>query len=200
MRNFWEQRYSEPGFAYGTEPNAFLASQSQHLRPGAKALVVGDGEGRNGVWLAQQGLRVTSVDYAQAGLDKARALAAERGVSLDTRLADLTQWDWPRGAYDVVVAIYVHFAPELRPQAHTAMLQALKPGGVLILEAFHKDQMGYDSGGPPRRDMLYTADLLRQDFAEGQFALLEETVTRLDEGRYHVGEGAVVRAVVHRSD
>lgn len=196
--DFWNARYAEPGYAYGTEPNAFLVSMKQYLRPGMQALAVADGEGRNGVWLAQQGLDVLSVDASEVGLDKARALAADRGVKIRTVRADLTSWQWPEQKFDVVVAIYVHFPPEVRARMHRRMFEALRPGGVLIVEAFTPAQLGNKSGGPPVAEMLYTADMLKTDFAGGETLLLEECNAELAEGQYHRGPAAVVRLVLRR--
>jgi 2-polyprenyl-3-methyl-5-hydroxy-6-metoxy-1,4-benzoquinol methylase len=196
--DFWNSRYAEPGYAYGTEPNAFLASQKQYLKPGMQALAVADGEGRNGVWLAQQGLRVLSVDASAVGLAKARELAVDRGVTLQTRQVDLTTWSWPEQAYDVIAAIYIHFPPAVRATMHRAMFNSLKPGGVLILEAFTPEQLKYKSGGPPVAEMLYTADMLRIDFAGGEILHIEECITELAEGQYHRGPAAVVRLVLRR--
>ena len=197
-REFWDSRYGEPGYAYGTEPNAFLRDQSGRLAPGSRVLVVGDGEGRNGVWLATRGHEVLSVDASAVGLAKARRLAAERGVVLQTEEAELSTWRWPVAAFDAVVSIYLHFRPDIRARMHAAMLAALKPGGLLILEAFTPDQLKYSSGGPRDREMLYTSDLLRQDMSAGEILQLEERVTELDEGKYHRGPAAIVRLVVRR--
>lgn len=198
MKEFWEARYAEEGLAYGVEPNEFLVLQRQYFKPGMKVLVVGDGEGRNGVWLARQGLDVTTVDYAQAGINKAKALATQHNVSLQTLCQDLTEWRWPHAAFDAVVSIYLHFPSAIRPRMHAAMLAALKPGGVLILEAFNKGQLKYRSGGPPGADALFSAELLAKDFSGADIDLLEECVVDLNEGNYHVGPGAVVRLVLHR--
>ncbi|OGI38953.1 MAG: SAM-dependent methyltransferase, partial [Candidatus Muproteobacteria bacterium RBG_16_62_13] len=179
-REFWDSRYGEPGYAYGTEPNAFLRDQSGRLAPGSRVLVVGDGEGRNGVWLATRGHEVLSVDASAVGLAKARRLAAERGVVLQTEEAELSTWRWPVAAFDAVVSIYLHFRPDIRARMHAAMLAALKPAGLLILEAFTPDQLKYSSGGPRDREMLYTSDLLRQDMSAGEILQLEERVTELD--------------------
>jgi cyclopropane fatty-acyl-phospholipid synthase-like methyltransferase len=194
--DFWNARYAEPGFAYGTEPNSFLVSQKQYLKPGMKALAVADGEGRNGVWLAQQGLDVLSVDASEVGLRKAQELARSRGVSLRTELADLTTSKWPEQEFDLVVAIFIHFMPEFRARMHRQMLQALKPGGILIMEAFTPKQLEYKTGGPPVKEMLYTADMLREEFREGEILRLEEILTGLNEGPYHRGTAAVVRLIV----
>ena len=196
--DFWNSRYAEPGYAYGTEPNAYLMSQKKYLKPGGKALAVGDGEGRNGVWLAQQGLDVLSVDASEVGLRKTQELAADRGIAIRTEKVDLTIWQWPEEKFDVVVAIYVHFPPEVRARMHRCMFEALKPGGVLILEAFTPEQLNYKSGGPPVAEMLYTADMLRNDFAGSEILLIEESVAELTEGKYHRGPGAVLRLVLRR--
>lgn len=196
--DFWNSRYAEPGYAYGTEPNAFLVSKKEYLKPGGKALAVADGEGRNGVWLAQQGLGVLSVDASEVGLRKAQELAADRGVTIRTEKVDLTTWQWPGQKFDVVVAIYVHFPPEVRARMHRRMFEALKPGGILILEAFTPAQLSYQSGGPPVVEMLYTADMLRIDFAGGEILLMEDAITELAEGKYHRGPAAVVRLVLRR--
>jgi len=197
-KEFWNIRYAEPGFAYGTEPNAFLISQKKLLKPGLKALAVADGEGRNGVWLAQQGLEVLSVDASDVGLRKAQQLAADRGVKLRTERVDLTVWSWPEQEFDVVAAIFVHFPPEVRARMHRHMFEALTPGGVLILEAFTPAQLSYKSGGPPVLEMLYTTEMLRIDFAGAEILQIEECITDLEEGKYHRGPGAVVRLVLRR--
>jgi len=196
--DFWNSRYAESGYAYGTEPNAFLVSQSKYLKPGGKALAVADGEGRNGVWLAQQGLDVLSVDASEVGLCKAQELAADRGVSIRTEQVDLTTWQWPKQKFDIVAAIYLHFPAEVRARMHRYMFEALKPGGILILEAFTPAQLNYTSGGPPIAEMLYTANMLSTDFAGGEILLLKEAIAELAEGKYHRGPGAVIRLVLRR--
>ncbi len=213
--DFWNSRFSEPGYAYGTEPNAFLVSQKHYLMPGFKALVVGDGEGRNGVWLAQQGLVVLSVDGSEVGLRKARELAQSRNVSIGTIVTDLTTWNWPENGFDIVVAIFIHFTPEHRARMHANMRRALKPGGVLIMEAFTPEQLEYKTGGPPVREMLYTVEMMCGDFdipacadvAQGkktgttpaaEILLLQQTLTELHEGTHHSGTASVVRLVVKR--
>jgi 2-polyprenyl-3-methyl-5-hydroxy-6-metoxy-1,4-benzoquinol methylase len=197
---FWNSRFSEPGYAYGTEPNVFLASQVARLPRHGRALAVADGEGRNGVWLAQQGLDVLSVDASGVGLEKAQRLASERGVLLRTEQADLTAWNWPTGEFDVVAAVFVHFPPAVRANMHAAMYEALKPGGILILEAFTPMQLELKTGGPQAAEMLYTAQMLRGDLPHGRMLVLEEMLTELAEGLYHRGRAAVVRMVLHRTD
>ncbi len=202
MREFWEQRYGEDALAYGEQPNVFLTGQTRYLQPGMRVLAVGDGQGRNGVWLAQHGLDVLSVDYAQTGLDRARALAEMRGVSIATFCVDLFTWDWPREQFDAVVAIFVHFSPEQRARMHQSMLAACKPGGVVIMEAFRLEQLEYQqryhSGGPPAAALLYAQDMLAQDFREAEMLMLEDAETELSEGPYHSGKAAVVRLLARR--
>jgi 2-polyprenyl-3-methyl-5-hydroxy-6-metoxy-1,4-benzoquinol methylase len=198
QEEFWEQRYAEPGHAYGTRPNVYLTTHRELFQPGQRVLVIGDGEGRNGVWLAEQGLQVTSVDYSATGLRKAEALAQERNVTITTHCVDLTEWHWPQDEFDYVVIVYVHFPPDVRARMHQAALRALKPGGQIILEAFTFEQLNHESGGPPVRDMLYDASLLTQDFHEGELLELTECSVVLDEGKYHLGEAAIVRARIRR--
>lgn len=195
---FWESRYAEDGFAYGTDPNTYLASFANVFQKGSRVLVIGDGEGRNGVWLAQQGCEVVSVDQSQVGLEKAEKLAAEKNVKIETICADLTRWDWPESEFDVVVIIYVHFPPDIREQLHHHVVAALKTGGQLIMESFTPEQLNYDSGGPPVLEMLYTAEMMQNDFKSLEIQQLEECITELNEGKYHCGKGAVVRLLAKK--
>ncbi|MFP4294465.1 MAG: SAM-dependent methyltransferase [Halothiobacillaceae bacterium] len=200
MSEFWDQKYDCVDYFYGTRPNAFLTGQASRLPAGARVLVTGDGEGRNGVWLATRGLDVVSVDYSSRGLEKAARLAEAQGVHVAHRLADLTGWDWPRAEFDAVVTIFLHFPPELRKSVHDGMQGALRPGGLLIGELFHPDQLGHPSGGPKVTEMLVTAEDVRADFPRLEWLLLEETGTELDEGPGHQGPGVVTRFVGRRND
>ena len=194
MSTFWDERFAEPGYKYGTEPNAWLRAQAHRLAPGSRVLVPGDGEGRNSVWLAQQGHRVLAMDSSAVGLAKAQALAAERGVALETLCADLADWVPAPGAFDAVVLVFVHLPPALRATAHRRLADALAPGGWLLLEGFHPDQLGRPSGGPKDRAMLVDLVTLRADWA-GQLAELEawDGEMWLDEGLGHQGPGRITR-------
>jgi len=194
--NFWDQRFAEPGYKYGTEPNAFLREQAIRLAPASRVLVPGDGEGRNGVWLAEQGHAVTSVDYSQVGLEKARALAATRGVSLATQCVDLADWAPEAASLDAVVLIYTHLPSAIRQQAHRRLARGLRMGGWLILEAFHPEQLLHASGGPKDADMLYTPEQLTADF-DGLLkpVLVWHGETPLLEGSGHQGLAHVTRWV-----
>lgn len=197
-RAFWDAKYVEASYFYGTRPNAWLVGQGWRLAPGMHALAVADGEGRNGVWLAERGLAVTAVDASPKAVAKAAALAAERGVEVTRIAADLRAWRWPRAQFDVVVAIFAHFTSADRPTIHRRMLDALKPGGLVLLEAYSPYQRLFDTGGPKDLDMLYTAWRLERDFAGAEIVGCEEALTELAEGTGHSGPSAVVRLVARR--
>lgn len=194
--SFWDERYATDDYLFGTAPNAFLASQKHQLVPGARALALADGEGRNGVWLAEQGLDVLSVDASSNALAKAKKLAAERGVRLETDLVDLATWDMGEARFDLVAAIFIQFAgSSLRRELHRRIRRALRPGGLLILEGYGPKQLEHRTGGPPDRDNLYTADDLREDFAGMEILHLEEREAVIHEGRAHDGLSALVDLV-----
>ncbi|MBE0587370.1 MAG: class I SAM-dependent methyltransferase [Hydrogenophaga sp.] len=197
--NFWDQNFSVAGFKYGTAPNAFLVAQAHRLKPGSDVLVPGDGEGRNGVWLAQQGHRVTAMDGSIVGLQKAQALAVERGVPIQTEIGDLADWAPAPASFDAVVLTFVHLPPAIREGAHQRLAAGLRPRGLLILESFHPQQLQHSSGGPKDAAMLYTPEVLRQDFA----GLLDEVMAwhgeaTLDEGPGHQGLAHVTRWIGKR--
>jgi len=198
----WDRQYAEEAYIFGTTPNVFLANEAHRFTPRGRILVPGDGEGRNGVWLAEQGFVVTSVEASSVGVGKARALATARGVQLDIHSANLDTWGWPLGAFDGVAAIFVHFEAHVRQIMHRRMLAALKPGGILLLEAFtpkHVENRKAGSRGGPPPEMLYTADLLRDDLANAEIELLREEEVMLDEGSRHQGRAQVVRLVARRA-
>ncbi len=201
-QEFWDRRYGESDYAYGVEPNAFLVSQKQRIQSEMQVLVPGDGEGRNSVWLAQQGANVLAVDLSAVGLRKAVDLAQKANVTIRTELADLATWNWESDRYDLVVSIFLHFSPDVRTQIHHGMLKALKPGGLIILEAFTPAQLEYQakfhSGGPSMVDMLYSSELLCEDFFAAKVIELQETEVELNEGSYHSGSASVVRAVFQK--
>ena len=148
LHTIWDERFSGEHYVYGEKPNAFLVRHTPLLASGARALVPGDGEGRNGVWLARNGMEVLSVDSSAVGLGKAKQLAERHGVTIKSEVADLTSWAWPESIFDAVVAIFLHLPPQTCSDIHAAMLKALKPSGLIILQAFRPEQLGYASGGP----------------------------------------------------
>ena len=200
MRNMWDERYAQEGYLFGTEPNAFLVTQQRLLKPGARVLAVADGEGRNGVWLAQQGLQVHAVDASPVGLEKAKKLAAQRGAVVDFELADLLQWDWPENNFDVIVAIFIQFAtPEQRGQIFANMKRSLKPGGLLLLQGYTPRQLEYGTGGPPHAENLYTGTMLRSAFSDMEILHLREHDDPIREGAGHSGMSALIDLVARNS-
>ena len=195
----WNERFGGDEYHFGTEPNAFLSSQAHRLRAGMSALSVADGEGRNSVWLARQGLRVTAFDVSPVGVDKARRLAREAGVTVDHRVADINAWDWDAATYDLVVAIFIQFAsPAERARIFSGMMRSLAPGGLLLLQGYTPRQLEYKTGGPGVAENLYTADLLRGQFAALEILHLAEHDSEIQEGRGHSGMSALVDLVARR--
>lgn len=192
----WDDRFAGGGFQFGEAPNRYLESLLPRLRPGLRALAVGDGEGRNGVWLARQGCVVTSLDWSSVGLAKARALAAAHRVELTTEVADLSRWDGPEGAFDLVAWIYLHLPPEDRVEATRRVVRAMAPGALLVLECFTPAQGGRRSGGPKDPALLWTRAMVEQDFAGLEVLELLEGTVLLDEGPRHQGHAEVVRALL----
>jgi len=196
----WDERFGQPDAAYGDAPSTFLVEQAERLPPHGRVLVPADGEGRNGLWLAKRGLQVLSVDYSATGLQVIQSRAEQAGFDIETRLADLRTWAWPVEEFDAVVPIYLHLPPEERSAVHAGIVRALKPGGYLILEGFHVDQLGHSSGGPPRRDMLYTEELLRTDFRDLEILDCRREECVLREGRLHQGPAVLLRCLARRPE
>jgi SAM-dependent methyltransferase len=195
-RERWEERFRASGYVFGKEPNAFLKSQAHRLPAGGTALAVADGEGRNGVWLAEKGLDVLAIDFSPAALAKARALAEERGVQLRTEVADVTRWHWPESTFDVVVAIFVQVMfPVERTAFFTHLKRALKPGGLLLIEGYRPEQLDYRTGGPPEPERMYTRALLEQSFGDMAEVQIREHDDLLNEGTAHVGMSALIDLV-----
>ncbi|MGD9786751.1 MAG: cyclopropane-fatty-acyl-phospholipid synthase family protein [Sulfuricellaceae bacterium] len=199
MKDFWDGRYAIDDYFYGTAPNAFLAAQCHRLQSGCEVLAVADGEGRNGVWLAKQGLAVTAVDFSPVALEKARRLAEREGVEVRHELADLFAWDWGENRWDALVAIFVQFvSPEDRPEFHARMKRALKPGGLLLLQGYRPKQVEYGTGGPSSAANMYTAEMLREDFADLEILHLAEHDSVIEEGMGHKGLSALVDLVARK--
>lgn len=196
----WDERYAQEGYLFGEQPNAFLARQKHRLESRVRALAVADGEGRNGVWLAEQGLDVVSIDGSPAAQDKARRLAERRGVEITCELADLTSWTWPDQAFDVVAGIFIQFAgPDLRSRMFRGMQQALRPGGLLLLQGYRPEQLAYGTGGPSAVENLYTEGMLREAFANMQILELTAYDALLSEGSGHAGMSALIDLVARRT-
>ncbi|MEO0493772.1 MAG: class I SAM-dependent methyltransferase [Actinomycetota bacterium] len=193
----WDGRYRTEAFLYGTEPNDFVAERFVD-RPAGDVLCLADGEGRNGVYLAGLGHRVTSVDISEAGIAKARALADERGVQLDAHVVDLGEFDLGAGLWDTIVSVFAHTPPPVRRKVHAALATALKPGGLLILEAYTPDQIGRGTGGPQIPELTMDLERLRDELVGLVFEHEAEFVRPVIEGPGHTGDGAVVQVVARR--
>ena len=194
----WNERFAATPEAYGAAPNAWLVEHAGRIKRGGAVLCLAEGQGRNSLWLAQQGFRVTAVDFSPVALEQLQARAAQLGVEVKAVQADLTKWTPAANAFDGVALIFAHFAPEVRSRMHRAAEAALRPGGVLIVEAFSKLQRGRPSGGPSDPDLLYSAAELVVDFADLHIVTVEGTATVLDEGPLHQGDARVVRLVAVR--
>lgn len=195
----WDRRFAAEGFLFGTEPNAWLRAHAGVWQPGQRVLSVADGEGRNSVWLAQQGLRVQAFDISPVGVAKARDFAVRAGVTVDYALADIDSWPWPHAAFDGIVAIFVQFAdPTRRQRLFARMIDALAPGGTLILQGYTPKQLEYGTGGPPHLDHLYTEAMLREAFAALEITELRSYEAELAEGSGHHGRSALVGLVARR--
>jgi SAM-dependent methyltransferase len=195
----WEGRYRAPDYIFGKEPNYFLASCKTLLPPRAKALAVADGEGRNGVWLAEQGLAVLSIDFSPTAQLKAKALAAERGVTVVFVQADVHIWDYPEAEFDVVVEIFTQFsAPSDRARKWAGMQKALKPGGLLIIQGYTPKQLEYGTGGPKEVENLYTRAMLENAFREFRHMTIVEEEVEIYEGTSHGGMSAVINLTARK--
>jgi SAM-dependent methyltransferase len=193
----WDDRYSPGEYLYGTEPNDFLVEQTEGVIPGA-ALCLADGEGRNSVFLAGLGFEVTAVDISARGSEKARTLAAQRGVEVEVITADLAAFDLASDRWDLIVSIFAHLPPEARRDLHTRLPRSLRPGGTLILEAYRPEQAERDTGGPPDSSRLFDLSTLQGEVAGLDPVLAREIDRDVLEGRGHTGAGAVVQLVARR--
>ena len=189
----WQERYSTPDYRFGKAPNEFLVRCKPLLPRTGKALAVADGEGRNGVWLAQQGLDVLSIDFSPAALAKARALAAENNVAIAFEEADVHAWPYPEETFDVVAEIFTQFSsPDQRVQKWAGMLRALKRGGLLIVCGYTPKQLDYNTGGPKQIEHLYTRKMLERAFGDLADVTIVEEERELNEGAGHSGMSAII--------
>ena len=189
----WETRYAVPEYAFGKDPNYFLASCKTLLSKSGRCLVIADGEGRNGVWLAEQGLEVLSIDFSPSAQKKARALASERHVNLAFLQVDVHIWNYPEAAFDVVVEIFTQFSsPAQRTLKWAGMRRALKPGGLLIIQGYTPKQLEYGTGGPKQAENLYTRSMLEDEFRGYLDLNIVEEDLEIYEGTSHRGMSAVI--------
>ncbi len=191
-KEVWNQRYSENDTVYGELPNHFFIEQLLQLTPG-KLLLPAEGEGRNAIFAAKAEWQVDAFDYSLVASIKALKGAKKMGVSINYTVQEIELCHLPLNTYDAIGLIYVHLAPKIRVAFHAKCVASLKPGGRLILEGFSKDQLHYASGGPKDQAMLYSSELLLNDFHNLQIFQNTEEKLRISEGLFHQGEAALVR-------
>ncbi|GAB4324083.1 MAG: class I SAM-dependent methyltransferase [Bacteroidales bacterium] len=191
---FWDVKYSGEEYLYGLQPNRFIAKQLSRLSPG-QILLPAEGEGRNALFAARNGWKVTAYDLSRKGREKALALAEKAGVTIDYRIAGFIDFDPGTTLYDVVALSFVHMPGEMKSAVFGRFISFLKPGGRLIMEAFSKNQLSYSSGGPKDPDLLYSVEEVGWLTGSLIPELLREETVLLDEGPGHQGEGAVIRLV-----
>ena len=193
----WDERYSEQDYVYGTEPNDFLRTHVDWL-PQDKVLSLCEGEGRNAVYLAKLGYDVTGVDSSSVGLAKAQKLAEKESVSITTQLADMGDFKIEPNAWGGVVSIFCHIPQSMRAELHRQIVNGLKPGGILILEAYTPAQLALGTGGPKMEALMMTAEDLKQELAGLDIEILEELERDVVEGKFHTGRGAVVQLLARK--
>lgn len=194
MNSFWDNRYSTPAYVYGKKPNEFFATQLEKSAPGT-ILLPGEGEGRNAVYAASKGWSVDAFDQSSQGREKALGLALENKVQINYQVCQLEDFLFKPDHYDLVALIFLHVASPGREYLHRKVCESLKPGGILMLEAFHKDQISKDTGGPGSLDLLFNKDSLRTDFESIEPQLLEKQEVLLDEGAFHHGLASVIHFI-----
>jgi SAM-dependent methyltransferase len=197
--NKWDQRFSEPGYAYGTEPNQFLVNSLKYLPDSGSILCLADGEGRNGVFLAQQGYEVTAVDSSVVGLEKAEALAREKGVKINTTVADLSDYPLALNTYDAIISIFCHLPPSVRQQLYSMIPGSLTPGGIFLLEGYTPRQLIHKTGGPQKIELLIEIAELQKELAPLNFIHAIELERDIQEGRLHTGIGAVAQLIAEKN-
>lgn len=195
----WDIRYMADEYIYGKAPNMFFKSRLDKLEPGS-ILLPGEGEGRNAVYAAERGWNVTAFDISKEGRKKALQLAADRGVFIDYRLMPYTGFSRPDSLVDVIGLFFTHQPSKMRRDFHRSLQSLVHPEGVILLEAFHKDQIKNDTGGPKDIDFLFDETGLRADFPELEMVHLETLPNILDEGTYHQGEAIVVQMIARRNE
>ena len=189
----WNDRYSDPDYAYGTEPNSFLAEHVELLS--GPVLSIAEGEGRNAVFLASRGLSVHAVDGSEIGLAKATKLAEWRGVNIETQVASLEHFEPRESAYNAIVSIYAHLPSLTRQKLYPWLVRSLKPGGICILEAYSESQRGRGTGGPSDLDLLMTCSKVKSEFPGLETVMLHKIDRDVREGKFHTGMASVVQFI-----
>jgi cyclopropane fatty-acyl-phospholipid synthase-like methyltransferase len=198
-RETWDARFSSDDYIFGTEPNVWLAQHGHLLQPGMRVLAVADGEGRNSVWMAKQGMKVDAFDISPVGIEKAKRLAQQNGVDVSFSVCGVEDYPWTALAYDAVVAIFIQFAdPDTRATLFKRMKSALKPDGLILLQGYTPKQLEYKTGGPPNVDHLYTETQLQEAFGDLDIAEMRAYDEVLTEGTQHHGQSALIGMVARK--
>ena len=197
---FWNERFDKAEFIFGKEPNEYLVEQTQkYLKPKDKVLCIADGEGRNGVWLAKQGIQVIGFDASDIALSKAKQFAKENQVEVEYAFSDTDSFDWQANTYDAVIAIFIQFAdPQMRERIFQKTYEALKPGGIFILQGYTPKQLEYKTGGPSLIEHLYTEEMIRDLIKEFEILDLCCYEKELNEGARHAGMSALLGLVARK--
>lgn len=198
MEQFWNERYGAEAYAYGTKPNQFLAENIAFL-PIGKVLFAAEGEGRNAVFAAQNGFHVAAFDTSEKGKIKADLLATEKKVQINYQVGMLDDLGYESNSFDGLVLIYAHFDDSVRASLHKKLIDLVKPGGVILFEAFSKDQIQYPSGGPKKLAMLFDLEEVKNEFNNCDFSYLKSEVIELSEGEFHQGKGSVIRFIATKN-
>lgn len=194
MKEMWNERFGKEDFAYGKNPNQFFKQEIEKLSPG-KLLLLGEGEGRNGIYAATLGWEVDAVDWSEEGKKKAEKLAKENNVQINYTISDLSEYEPMENHFDAVGLIFLHLPPELREEVHRKAVSSLKSGGVIILESYSKDQIKNNSGGPKSLELLHSLEEIFSDFSDLDIAMFSKEKVELKESHIHTGEADVIRYV-----
>lgn len=202
MQNMWDERFSTPEYLYGKEPNQFLQDsfnkhKSLFIEP---ILMLGDGEGRNGVFLASHNLEVYSLDFSKVALEKAKKLAEEKNTKLQLIFEDVTKFEFVPNYWGSIILIYLHLLEEERTKLYDKIKKSLKPGGIFLLEVFLKEQINYQSGGPKNLDLLYSLEELKTNFKDFEIIVADKLIINLNKGYLHKGEGSVIRFLAQKQN
>jgi hypothetical protein len=200
MKAFWDERFGRKEYIYGKEPNEYFRQWIDGQNRPGKILLPAEGEGRNAVYAAQNGWEVTAFDQSDTGRTKAITLAEHTGVDLQYDVADGLDANYPEEHFDAVGLVYAHFPMKIRSQVHRNIISWLRPGGSVIMEGFNQDHLEWKKenpsvGGPDNPELLFTEDEIKRDFSSCEVIELKNEVVRLNEGRFHVGKGSVIRFI-----
>lgn len=200
MKEFWNDRYSKPEYAYGTKPNAFFKQSLDTYKPKGSILLPAEGEGRNAIYAAKTGLNVFAFDISQEAKNKALQLAKNNQVDINYQVGNLDTLNFKPNSFDVIGLVFAHFPPDIRSQYHKTFVKLLKPSGLIIMESFAKSNLKYREanpkiGGPGSLDRLFSKDIVKEDFNALDPIVLKEDEVTLNEGQFHVGTGKTIRFV-----